>query len=203
MVDLFGNEIIEKKNGSNKVFKTIGASNHCNESREIADFYATSPAAVEELLNVLKFSKTILEPCVGMGHIAYVLKENGYKVVAQDVIDRGYPETTIKDFLTQEKNSYDIITNPPYGLGKEFVEHALSISPKGTKVAMFFKLTFLESKSRKELFEKYPLKTLYVFSQRQICAKNGDFDSIQSTAIAYGWYVWEKGYTGDPVIKWI
>lgn len=22
------------------------------------------------------------------------------------------------------------------------------------------------------------------------------------SAIAYAWYVWEKGFTGDPVIKW-
>lgn len=21
-------------------------------------------------------------------------------------------------------------------------------------------------------------------------------------AIAYAWYVWEKGFTGDPIIKW-
>lgn len=31
---------------------------------------------------------------------------------------------------------------------------------------------------------------------------NGDFDSISSSAVAYAWYVWEKGYTGDTVLKW-
>ena len=23
------------------------------------------------------------------------------------------------------------------------------------------------------------------------------------TAVAYGWYVWEKGFTGKPTIEWI
>lgn len=26
--------------------------------------------------------------------------------------------------------------------------------------------------------------------------------SKTDSVIAYAWYVWEKGFTGDPVIKW-
>lgn len=139
----------------------------------------------------------------GGGHIASVLQNNGYKVIVQDIINRGFPGTTIKDFLTQNHNEYDIITNPPYILAKEFAEHALNISPEGTKIAMFLKLTFLESQSRKELFEINPFKTLYVFSSRRNCAKNGDFEKYSSSVVAYGWYIWEKGFKGNPVIKWI
>jgi hypothetical protein len=53
---------------------------------------------------------------------------NNYKVIVQDIVDRGYPEIKIKDFLTQTDNELDIITNPPYVLAKDFVEHALRIS---------------------------------------------------------------------------
>ena len=31
---------------------------------------------------------------------------------------------------------------------------------------------------------------------------NGDFDSIGSSATAYAWYIWEKGYKGFPEIRW-
>lgn len=75
--------------------------------------------------------------------------------------------------------------------------------PEGRKVAMFLKLQFLEGKARKKLFEKYPPKTVYVSSSRLICAMNGDFERYSSSAVAYAWFVWEKGYTGDTVIKWI
>ena len=197
MLDLFGNEIEEvQPRGAKKIFACLGSSNHVNEKRQTEDFYATEPLAVQELLDVERFSHIVLEPCVGMGHIAEVLKHNGYEVKAQDIVDRDYPDTEIKDFLTQTENNCDIITNPPYIFAKEFVEHALKISPAGTKIAMFLKLTFLESQSRKVLFQTEPFKTLYVFSQRRICAKNGDFQKYSSSAVAYGWYVWEKGWGG-------
>lgn len=89
-------------------------------------------------------------------------------------------------------------------LAKEFVEHALDISSDGCKVAMFLKIQFLEGKARRDLFEKYPPKTVYVSSSRLRCAMNGDFEKYaKSTAVCYAWYVWVKGYTGDTVIKWI
>ena len=32
---------------------------------------------------------------------------------------------------------------------------------------------------------------------------NGKFEKYPSSAVAYAWFVWEKGFKGDPVIKWI
>ena len=84
------------------------------------------------------------------------------------------------------------------------MEHALDISSDGCKVAMFLKIQLLEGKARRDLFEKYPPKTVYVSSSRLRCAMNGDFEKYaKSTAVCYAWYVWVKGYTGDTVIKWI
>lgn len=139
-----------------------------------------------------------------------VLKQHGYKVKSTDIIDRWYADTEVQDFLstikedTKEDFSRDIITNPLYKFAQKFVEHALDISMDGTKVAMFLKLTFLENKTRKKIFEKYPPKVVYVSSSRLQCAKNGDFDTVEqgtNNAIVYAWYVWEKGFTGDPIIK--
>lgn len=67
MLDLWGNEIEEKPNGSPKIFTCLAASNHSTGDRQAEDYYATEPRAVEELLRVENFSDTILEPCVGGG----------------------------------------------------------------------------------------------------------------------------------------
>ena len=111
------------------------------------------------------------------------------------------------DFLQCEESFYgDIITNPPYKFAKEFVEHALTLIPEGNKVFMFLKLQFLEGKARRKLFDKGELKTLYVSSSRILCAKNGNFDEMKEgggSAVAYGWYEFEKGYKGQTTIKWI
>ena len=47
----------------------------------------------------------------------------------------------------------------------------------------------------------YGIQHFYV-GNRGNFDKNGDFKSIGSSAVAYGWFVWEKGYKGDPAIKW-
>lgn len=61
----------------------------------------------------------------------------------------------------------------------------------------------LEGKARKKLFASAPPKRIYVSSSRLKCAKNGKFEETGSSAAAYAWFVWEKGYKGDPTIKWI
>ena len=188
------------------VFVTNGDKGHTAEERQIDDYYATEPIAVEYLLENESFTNTVWECACGEGHISNVLAQNGYTVLNSDIVDRGYPNTSEIDFLGFEGTiSYDIITNPPYKYAAEFVERAIEVVEKGNKVAMFLKLTFLEGKKRKALFKKYPPKTIYVSSSRLKCAKNGDFDGSGSTssAVAYAWFVWEKGFNGEPVIRWI
>lgn len=203
MNDWTGNE--------NSVFKTLGASSHTSEEREQHDYYATQPKATGILLDNEYFSGRVWEPAVGGGHVADVLKERGYAVKCSDLIDRGYPNTEVCDFLaiSDYTNTDDIITNPPYKYAKEFVEKALEISVPGTKVAMFLKLQFLEGQARKELFLTNPPKVVYVSSSRLGCAKNGEFKvnkngelAIES-AVAYAWFVWEKGFKGETVIRWV
>lgn len=188
---------------SRSAHATLGARNYAQNEREANDYYATEPKAVELLLEKERFSDDIWEPACGEGHIAEVLKAHGHFVYATDLIDRGYGNGG-KDFLTTTvRNTMDIITNPPYKYAKEFVEHALDISDNGVKVAMFLKVQFLEGKARRKLFEKYPPKRIYVSSSRLCCAMNGEFEKYsKSNAVTYAWFIWERGYTGEPVVRW-
>ena len=195
-------------NGSRKIYAPLGASNHTTTEREKDEFYATDPKALEMLLQLETFSNDVWECACGKGHLSEVLKENGHNVKSSDLVDRGYAGTEIKDFLhttsadIADGKRWDIITNPPYKYAQEFAEHALDISKDGTKIAMFLKVQFLEGKSRKMLFEKHPPKAVYVSSSRLRCAKNADFENTGSSAVAYCWFLWEKGYKGDTVVKW-
>lgn len=122
-----------------------------------------------------------------------------------DLIYRGFGDPEPLDFLKESLEDFegDIITNPPYKYALEFVEQALNSVQPGRKVAMFLKLQFLEGKSRKQFFLHNPPKVVYVSSSRLICAMNGEFSKYPSSAVAYAWFVWEKGFQGDPIIKWI
>lgn len=191
---------------ANNIYKTLGASNHTSNERESNDYYATEPKAAELLLEVEDLHKLIWECACGEGHLAEVFRKHGHIVKATDLIDRGYGCGGI-DFLKENIRLHgDIITNPPYKYAREFVEHAIDIVADGYKVCMFLKLQFLEGKARRALFDTYPPKCVYVSSGRIQCAKNGDFERMKAgggSAIAFAWFVWQKGYTGDTVIKWI
>ena len=184
-------------------FINLGATNHARGVRESNDYYATDPIAGRLLLEVELDLNNIWECACGAGHLAKVFDEAGKLGKATDLVDRGF--CGVEDFLLnlEPYHDGDIVTNPPYKYAKEFVEQALKKVDEGRKVCMFLKVLFLESQSRKELFKQYPPKTIYISSSRINCAKNGDFKTYNSSAIAYAWYVWVKGYKGETVIKWI
>ena len=193
---------------SKSVYTTLGASNHTEDEREQHDYYATDPIAIDVLINDGKseINHNVWECACGEGHLATRLSDYGYNVTATDLIDRGFGTGGINFLETNTIFNGDIVTNPPYKYAAQFIKHALDIIPTGNKVFMFLKLQFLEGKSRKELFKKYPPKFVYVSSSRILCAKNGDFERMKKSggsAVAYAWYEWEKGYTGDTVIKWV
>jgi hypothetical protein len=194
---------------SNSIYKTISASNHSSKERHQDDYYATDPFAIDCLLRFVELPDAVWECACGEGHLSERLKKYGHYVISTDLVDRGYNCEKL-DFLEQTKRPIDdticIVTNPPYKYAKEFVEKALSILRNGELCCMFLKLTFLEGKARKFLFNQSPPRQVLVFSERIICAKNGDFEAVKASggsAVAYAWFVLEKGYKGRTVIGWV
>lgn len=173
------------------------------------DYYATQPSSVEDLLLKENVHGRVLEPCVGGGHIADVLKTVADRVDCTDLVDRGYDGTVVLDFLEQNVSPiYDwVITNPPYKLAQDFIEQSLRATKDGGHVAMFLKIQFLEGNKRKLFFEETPPKTVYVFSKRQNPLRNGEALDEKgkpwSSTMCFAWFVWEKGYSGKTTIEWI
>jgi hypothetical protein len=126
-----------------------------------------------------------------------VLKNNGYEVISSDKFDYGYTIGGIQDFLTSEDESKvdNIVTNPPFKLGQEFVEKSLKIANK--KVAMLLRIQFLEGQKRSVWLSKTSLKHVYVFGERL------NFNPTGGTTLCFAWFVWEIGYIGEPKIRWI
>lgn len=181
--------------------RMIGSCNVSQEDREENDFYATSPVAAEGLIKIEKLNNRIWEPACGLGHLSKVFESHGYEVRSTDLIDRGYGTGGIDFLKTQEAWNGDIVTNPPYKYAEDFITHGLDLIPEGNKLCLLLKVQFLEGKARKKLFEKYPPKTVWVSSSRIKHGINGDF-SRSNSMMAIAWYVWEKGYKGDTVVKW-
>ena len=171
------------------------------EARPASDFYPTPPHATKALLSVESFDGGIWEPACGQGHISEVLKEHGHEVTSTDLFDHGYGKPGI-DFTKQFVTGVcaNVVTNPPYNMAREFVDAGLLSANK--KVAMLLKLSFLEGVTRKDWFQRTPLKCIYVFSRRISLTRLGE-PKLNKGMVSYAWFVWEHGHLGEPLIRWI
>jgi hypothetical protein len=122
--------------------------------RDVYDRYWTPCYVTEALLDRVEFEGNVWEPACGEGHIVHVLKARGYEVKATDI-------TTGDDFLKSNEKADNIVTNPPYGLVNEFIEHALALARK--KVAFMCRLHVLVSKGRHALFKTVPHVHILIF----------------------------------------
>lgn len=185
-----------------------------NATREENDFYATDPNAIikaKDFFQSINLNHDVWECACGEGHLSKALTNLGYNVKNSDIIDRGYGERL--DFLNcQDKWHGDILTNPPFKFASQFIEHAMTLLDEGGLAVFFLKIQFLETKKRAEIFKKYGLKYVGVNSERVCCAKNGEFNQYfkqdengvyKGGTQLYCWFVFQKGYQGDPVIKFI
>lgn len=220
---LINNQILTemgKRGDSNSVYCTLAASNHSATEREENDFYATPKIATAALLKKMSengisidMNCSIWEPCCGKGHIASVLADEGYSVIAQDLIVRDQISQNYeyikepRDLFAQEDcPCTHIITNPPYGMSNEAVIKCLSLLEDGAVMAMLLKIQFLETKKRyQQIFKENPPKWVFIFSNRINCAKGGEFDENDGLggAACFAWFIWEKGYKGFPTLDWI
>ena len=174
------------------------------------DYYATNPKALEMLLKVFPLHKgKTLEPCVGAGHLARVLKSYGCDVDCVDLVDRGYPDTVVHDFLTYNTDvRYDnIVTNPPFSLAEEFIRKSMTLLKPHGICCMFLKIQFLESGKRKAFYNQFPPKYIYVFRDRMATWNNGQpldpKGKRWATTMCHAWFIFEKDFQGEPIVRWL
>jgi hypothetical protein len=186
-------------------FATMGASGHGTHDRVAGDFYATDPRAVDaiEYAGKLPKSKKIWECAAGQGDLSEALVRRGYEVISTDLHDRGYCEGGTDFLQTKELLAPCIFTNPPYIHATEFCAHAIHLG--ADEIYMFLKLQFLEGKRRyNQLYSKNPPAEILQFVERMSVARNGDYRMHnKSSAMAFCWMVWRKGYVGKPQLSWI
>lgn len=159
----------------------------------------------------------IWECAAGNGYLSNWLKQNGYNVVASDLKYRGCTDGSIIDGLdfltTYPYNKFKgaaahpsvILTNPPYSLANEFILHALNILPDGGVYIALMNISYLCGQKRYEtIYSKGTLREVYLFRKRIECWRNNDKETYGGKAMVdFAWYVFQKGYKGQPTLYWL
>ena len=92
-----------------------------------------------------------------------------------------------------------IVTNPPYKLAEQFVEHALDLVPH---VDMLLRLAFLESERRRGILEGRGLARVHVFRNRlPMMHRDGWTGPRATSATAYAWFAWDRTHTGPAALN--
>ena len=164
------------------------------------DFYPTPSWGTLALLKYVGFDGKILEPCCGDGAMSEVLKSSGCVVESSDIIDRGYGE--VCDFLSITEPQANIVTNPPFNIAADLIDHALNIATG--KSCFLLRTAFLESKRRFEMFYRHRApSTVLVFSERLSMYPKG-YEVNGGGTTSYSWFIWDNDATdGETRIVWI
>lgn len=168
------------------------------------DLYETPPAAVRALLRSENLPHHIWEPACGPGSIVNVLRAAGHTVWATDLVDYGLKDSESGvDFLMERQSRIDveaIVTNPPFKLATEFVEHALAICPR---VYMLLRLAFLESEKRSPILDGGQLARVLVFRNRLPMMHRHGWEGkrTEAGAIAFAWFCWDRNHSGPAELS--
>ena len=186
-----------------------------------SDNFDTPFSMIEQLLEheIFDQGKKILEPACGKGAILDILKNHFEWYDVDNIYSRDILYSENQDFLIDQslKNipiDY-IITNPPYSIFDKFVEKAKLVAKE--KFAFLGRLEFLTGINRynnKLYFDgNYNLKTVYQFVRKaNLCFNtkyNPEYIELREDGkypagmYHYCWMIFENGYKGEPVFKWI
>lgn len=202
---------------TNKSKATLMGSS--SENRSDLDFYETPLDVTKAFLDASGWqpkTNVIWEPAAGNGAIAFVVKDYfpGAMVVTSDIKTRALGLTMESDFLQHQwaegkefLQNKDIITNPPFSHAQLFVEKALELV--NGDIVMLLRLAFLETTARRELFNRKHLREVWVSSKRihftspYLAQRERETGKKSNSGMAMAWFIFNRNYTGDPVIKWI
>jgi len=176
------------------------SANNVNGKRRKSDFYETPYSITNHLLNNEDFDYTlsVCEPACGNNAITRILKTRW----DDDLVTHYDIE---KNFLHDDKQYDYIITNPPFSISFEFIQHAKLLTKK--KFAMLLPLSYLHGKKRYDSIYTdmtYGLKTVYVFTRYPMLGDELRPDGKYNTGMmVYAWFIFENGYNDKPTIQWI
>jgi hypothetical protein len=168
------------------------------------DAYMTPSVATAALLRRVELPQRLWECACGDGTgILDPLRAAGHDVIGSDLVDYGRPDCFWRrDFLLERKlpdGCEGIVTNPPYKLVEQFVEHALDLCPR---VIMLLRLAFYESERRCVLLEERGLARILVFRKRlPMMHRDGWEGRKGNSGMAFAWFVWDRAHGGPTTIN--
>lgn len=166
-------------------------------ARKERDLYETPEWVTLVLRPHLPNAMLVYEPAAGSGKMVNALEKMGHEVASDDIAEG-------KDFLECTTAGADaIITNPPYILAQEFIEHALKITkPESGLVAMLLRTDYDHAKTRAHLFSGCKQFTKKIVLTKRIVWFEAAEGKSAAPSFNHAWYIWDWKNQSAPVIAY-
>ena len=169
-------------------------------------FYPTPPEPTRAFLHAeigrLKTFPAIWEPAAGDGAMARELRALGLTVACSDLVDRGCG-AQVRSFYDFDRSSAParaIVTNPPFGecgwgTGRaRWLKHALDVLDLDY-MALLLNWSWPGAGGLAGFWQNHPPTRVYLMRWKI------DFTGEGAPPNLHGWFVWERGHTGETVLR--
>lgn len=91
------------------------------------------------------------------------------------------------------------ITNPPFSIAREFVEHAWEFLSDEGAIVYLLRLGFLATGKRcRDFWPRFRPAHVYILPHRPSFRRGGGSDNSE-----YAWYVWKRNHQGPTTMSWL
>lgn len=176
-------------------------------ARDPDDWYVEPAWCDDALFASEKFEGPIVDPCCGLGRILDAAWRAGYPTVGYDIKDRGVRDRhpfAISDFFNSDALFPNVVCNPPYLHGDKFVRAALA---RSVKTAVLLRAQWANAGARSRWLESLPLRRVLMLTPRPsmppgaVIIGSGGKDPSGGLQ-DYAWFIFERGYSGEPGFGW-
>jgi hypothetical protein len=170
------------------------------------DFVPTPPEPTRALLHYegdrIRELGLIWEPAAGDGAMMREIEGVGFPCVGSDLVDRGCGARirSFYDFDQPLGDARAIITNPPYiecnerdGQGR-WIWHAMDVL-KIEYMALLLSWSWPGAGGHAKIWATYPPARVYLMRWKI------DFTGEGAPPMLNGWFVWDRTWKGEPVLR--
>jgi hypothetical protein len=167
-------------------------------AKEPNEHYVEPELVSLRLFEEESFQGSVHDMSCGLGRVVHMARKAGLVATGSDLISRAREFRRI-DFRKFDEAVDNVVSNPPFSLTREFVEHGLKIARH--KVAVLFPLAQV---CAAEWLDELPLRRVWAISPRPSMPPVNVILAGEKPGGGrpdHCWLVFEKGYVGRPEFR--
>lgn len=175
--------------------------------KQAEEWYVEPSWLSRRLFEEERFEGDVCDPCCGGGNMLDGAEAAGLDVIGYDIVDRGCRHLDgLGSFLDRQTRFRNFATNPPFELGQEIAEHAVSLA--SGKVAMVYPTRRLNAAGA--WLKRLPLYRIWYVTPRPSMPPGEEYRRLRAAGKEasggkqdFAVIVFLNGYEGAAMVSWL